>query len=974
MPMLTTPAEYINYYRDILKTEFEFNDLKVDYHGFVGFIMNLFAMTNFDIKTYYDYLFKEGFLETCEENKNIYMHAAKYGYLPSFATPSTAIGNLIFDFSKLPKRPSNVYKREIVTPTNLQILINNTYYFTTINTYRFVEEVQQDNSVLYYCVISSPIEKLRLITSTNQTITVPLIDFKQHILTTYEYNTPNYEYGIYSPYIINIEENKNISSLSAFVKKYGSSSVIEYKIKNIKSFETSLSKVLFLNKISDKSISLEAGNGYHGEWIPNARVYVNVYLSDGLNGNLNTHNSSIIYNPNLTYITYNQSGGVLNQNTVRSGLITVDFHSSSGGTNSLTDNELKQDVIKWIQSRNNLINQNDFINVFSKYVKDFSILFKKHYFTDNTFYLYKTIRDQYQNLLFTTNYTYKNIKYDDSNLISNIKVQLIYNELSQLIPKVYTYKIVAVDKFYESVPCNQISVNITETNRSIVISWTPVENAEYYKVYGRTNQYSQYWVVNNTASILSGKIEFEDIGIDTNAIVSNINNNYRVISQVSFPQFNLNLVNTINLTTECSWSRLSNLDYTYQISNKKFYCDPSNISYDDQNLTKVSSVDQLITNSWTILDQVLYLKLDSLFDQNNSTIISTFTKELTFVSPFIYRYNSFLNWFEGYLINENQILYPVNTYTSDSYDSTLFYVNIVYNYTDNITEIYVKSYEDLADYTIKIKINQYDSDFVTLSYDQINKHFKHTLQDFIQTKTEIYLMGYKSSVLHFESIIQNVQQAYKINDLLTLCQYYDQNNNKYITNIPVLSYSKIDGTVIEYEKRDYISSQIFDYMVSSNISQNRMQSDTIQTRFLNTIFCDNYISRNLLKQRYDQNILLPLNISIQLKYSTVVGVDFATHRTDIQLLVAKYLQEFATGINISFYPSKIIDIIHSYNENIISVVVKVYDSYGTVLTDGLETIPEKDFLQLLTDKIEIIKYTSIYWWWNLDNILIEILT
>jgi hypothetical protein len=64
--MLTNPADYIKYYVDILQKEYNLNDLKIDYHGFAGFIMNLFGWTNFDIKQYYDYLYKEGFLENME--------------------------------------------------------------------------------------------------------------------------------------------------------------------------------------------------------------------------------------------------------------------------------------------------------------------------------------------------------------------------------------------------------------------------------------------------------------------------------------------------------------------------------------------------------------------------------------------------------------------------------------------------------------------------------------------------------------------------------------------------------------------------------------------------------------------------------------------------------------------------------------------------------------------------------------------
>ena len=136
--MLTTPTDYINHYVDILKKEYELNDLKIDYHGFIGFIMNLFGWTNFDLKQYYDYLFKEGFLATADETKNLYLHASKNNYQIAFANAASAYGNLIFDFSKLPVRPSNIFKREAVFPDTLQIKIGD-YTFTSKTKYRFIE-------------------------------------------------------------------------------------------------------------------------------------------------------------------------------------------------------------------------------------------------------------------------------------------------------------------------------------------------------------------------------------------------------------------------------------------------------------------------------------------------------------------------------------------------------------------------------------------------------------------------------------------------------------------------------------------------------------------------------------------------------------------------------------------------------------------------------------------------------------------
>ena len=153
--------------------------------------------------------------------------------------------------------------------------------------------------------------------------------------------------------------------------------------------------------------------------------------------------------------------------------------------------------------------------------------------------------------------------------------------------------------------------------------------------------------------------------------------------------------------------------------------------------------------------------------------------------------------------------------------------------------------------------------------------------------------------------------------------------------------------------------------------RNRMQSDSIQTRFLNSIFCDKYISKNLLKQQYDHNIILPLNINVKIKFNNT-NTDFTTERSSLELLIATYLQEKVTGINIKFYTSQISELIHNYNIDVISVTTEVFDSFGTNLNVGIETIEENDFLFKVEDKLNIVKYTSIYWWWDISNIMLEL--
>ncbi|MBT3298836.1 hypothetical protein HN385_07930 [archaeon] len=53
-----------------------------------------------------------------------------------------------------------------------------------------------------------------------------------------------------------------------------------------------------------------------------------------------------------------------------------------------------------------------------------------------------------------------------------------------------------------------------------------------------------------------------------------------------------------------------------------------------------------------------------------------------------------------------------------------------------------------------------------------------------------------------------------------------------------------------------------------------------------------------------------------------------------------------------------------------SVSVLVYDSYGTPLNDGVEVVESDTLLPTITDKLMMLKFVRVYWWWNLNNIVI----
>ena len=570
---------------------------------------------------------------------------------------------------------------------------------------------------------------------------------------------------------------------------------------------------------------------------------------------------------------------------------------------------------------------------------------------------------------------YKCVNYDVDGLIKNISSEVQYYTTSTLTIGRYYYKIVAIDKFFKSKPTNPIIQTVSNNERAIVVSWDPIDSAEYYIIYGRTNQYNQYWVIPKDQLTIDGKIYFIDEGQEGTS--GTVSTNYSIIEQINFPSFKVDLKHSYNLTNDVyDWNRLELYSNTYYVVNKVFWKEPYRILYNGVLLNKIitTSLDQLIERSYAIINNVLYLRLDSLFDKTNSDVIVYYENVIDFFSPFIYKYNKFFDWFEGYYLLEDIIQYII---VDPNYSDILtpnLYLNLIYDRTNNITNIQLKSNQSITVFSFKLKVYNVDNTFIDTVYNEENDSFEHSYDGFMIDDSKILIECYRDGEFVFSGSTPLFKQAYMIKDQLTLHNYFDEQGNKYIIDIPVLGTDQFeDEDGLQYENKDYVYAQIFDYIINSNLNQNRMQTDSVQTRFLNTIYCDSYVCSRLLKQAYDTPLVLPLNMNIKLRYDTT-NLNFSDHLEDIYLIVSQYLQTKASGVDITFYPSQVVDLIHDYSPHITSVIIDCYDNYGTSVNNGIEVLSETDYLYLLNDKIKSVEYTSTYWWWDINGLKIEILS
>jgi hypothetical protein len=190
----------------------------------------------------------------------------------------------------------------------------------------------------------------------------------------------------------------------------------------------------------------------------------------------------------------------------------------------------------------------------------------------------------------------------------------------------------------------------------------------------------------------------------------------------------------------------------------------------------------------------------------------------------------------------------------------------------------------------------------------------------------------------------------------------------YIINIPLLSYDKY------IEDPEFYLDKSKQFIVDHNIQGKRMVSDNLQFRFLDTLTVPAYYLENFTVQKYDSfDIKFPLNLSVDVIVDSEIVVNekinLAEKKDNFLLMIADWLQKTHTGTKICFYNSQVADLIHTDQVWIKSVETVLTDANGTIIPNGIETIPDLEGLENIRDnKLAIIKYSSWFWYWNVDEI------
>lgn len=392
---LVTPDEFINFYYSEIKNSLNTTDIQISKSGVIGFMLSLLGNMQYDIKQYYDALFNEAFPVLALDDENIFHHAETYGYKIQFATPAKLNGQMRLAVENLPVAGSYVYKKELIFQ-DVAVYINNMKYTLTA---QYKIDIVRDNlsNYNYIANISSSDKANRIIAFTESQPFLPIVDLLQYKVETRTFQVPLYPFGTFYPITLNLNGEdiyKIIVSVDELTSDVG---FIDYDTSISKSYVLPTERVVFLKKTNGSTLVVELGSGYNGKYIPRSNVKISIYTTFGSPGNIGTIDA-VATEGFVHEIAYDQNNNVLYRNSNSasiSSLMSFSISNGESGSNALSGEKLRSQLLKFIQSRDNLLSETDYRQIISGYFNKQEIMFKKSSLQENTINIYIPLFNRY---------------------------------------------------------------------------------------------------------------------------------------------------------------------------------------------------------------------------------------------------------------------------------------------------------------------------------------------------------------------------------------------------------------------------------------------------------------------------------------------------------------------------------------------------------------------------------------------------
>lgn len=444
---LVDSNKFAEFYYGKLKEKLNLTEINLNRLGFIGFFIELLGNVQYDVKGYYDYLFNEAFPISSFDNLNLLYHSAVYGYSPKLAKPAEIVGAI--NIKPLTQINTQVHRRELLLE-NISFVIDNIefrldaiykiVYTKSINSKYYTMNVE----ILY----KDSYDIVPVLYSNAKVKTVGLL---QYSIDESIIQTSNYSYGTH--YIYNVSIQDYLYELIVAVQL--DSTIDEYtpfKTLPIKEFADNNDRCVFYTVLPDNTLRLEFGSGLKGMYIPNKSVKITIKTTKGEKGNIGQKLIGVIkgtinqydYNENNDLLLYSTSSDDGSISFASSTSLSLDIINGIGGKNPATNDQLRADLLKYIQTRENLVSDTDFHNNLKTYSESSEILFKKSEIAENVIYLYGRILNKYYYPIYTTTETILKTDFDQElRIIGNKKYivnpTFLINDISFNCPFYFEY-------------------------------------------------------------------------------------------------------------------------------------------------------------------------------------------------------------------------------------------------------------------------------------------------------------------------------------------------------------------------------------------------------------------------------------------------------------------------------------------------------------------------------------------------------
>ncbi|MEM4385631.1 MAG: hypothetical protein QXD03_03695 [Candidatus Anstonellales archaeon] len=385
-----SPDKFIEFYWNEMKDYLNSRNIQLSKSGFVGYMLHILGFLQYDIKQYYDFLLRESLPSTAITPQSLYFHSIVYGYVPPLASPSNIVGEFELNLSLLPNYTADIISRDIYFNSvsfkigELNYNLFSKYRLTTTDNRNYNVEVFSYDGNFYSTGFSSTLPK------------IPIFSLIQMDVYSTEMRLPFYQFGSYYYHSLPIKNNQ-VCNCEVYIDD------IKYDIEFIRSISTGDDNVVFIRYLYDNLI-IEFGSGHHGKYVAGSKAKINVYITKGVLGNIG-RGSYFPSSGTISIIDNLTNGSTRTYSISASNFINARILYGTGGKDILSPDDLRTGLIKYIRTRENLVTERDYRDLFENISPDFEVLFRKIDVRDNHIYNYIVVYDKYMVPYDTTTYS-----------------------------------------------------------------------------------------------------------------------------------------------------------------------------------------------------------------------------------------------------------------------------------------------------------------------------------------------------------------------------------------------------------------------------------------------------------------------------------------------------------------------------------------------------------------------------------------